>query len=299
MDNILITGGAGFIGSNLSLKLEDSDHKVTVIDNLSSGNFKNLKGFKGTFIKKDILDKSLPDKKFDIIFHLAAITDTTYNNDKEMLRQNTEGFKNILTLALKNNSKLIYASSASVYGNGKAPMAETQKPIPLNAYARSKLEIDNLASKFFNKMHIVGLRYFNVFGPGEKYKGKSASMILQLTNKMLSGQNPRLFRFGQQKRDFIYIKDVIQATLNAINAKMSGVYNVGTGTATSFNEIVKILNTCLNTDYQPLYFMNKKIDSYQKNTKADTLNSKRNLDFQANYKLPDAIKIYVDYIKKM
>ena len=294
---ILVTGGAGFIGSNLAIELEKKCNEVIIIDNLSSGNKENLKGFKGEIIKADISKPLKLKKDFDIIFHLASITDTTFRDDTEMYKQNIIGFMEMLRLAMENNSKFIYASSAGVYGNGPVPMKESQRLGPLNAYAHSKKIMDDIAEKFFDNIHIVGLRYFNVFGPKEAYKGKSASMIYQLCRKMRQGIKPRIFIDGGQKRDHIYVKDVVNAAILAVNAKKSGIYNVGTGIATTFNELVSILNDVLNTHLETEYFENKIEKVYQNNTQADTKNAEKYLGFRSGYKLKDAIKEYVDEIK--
>ncbi|MFH0875685.1 MAG: NAD-dependent epimerase/dehydratase family protein, partial [archaeon] len=237
----LVTGGAGFIGSNLALELEKKKNEVVVADNLLSGSENNLKGFKGKFMKIDVSKHFELNEDFDAIFHEAAITDPRFGNDEETIRANIDGFKNIIELAKRKKAKLVYASTAGLYGNGNVPMKESQEKEILSAYGKSKLMMDELASRLFGKMHIVGLRYFNVFGPREKYKGRSASMIYHLAKQIKDGKNPRLFKWGEQKRDHIYVKDAVDATIKAVDAK-SGIYNVGTGIATSFNELVKLLN---------------------------------------------------------
>ena len=296
---ILITGGAGFIGSNLALELEKEGHKVTIIDNLFSGTKENLKEFKGKFINLDVPLSEVKDieGEFDIIFHQAAITDPRFEDDKKLYRENIAGFKNMIELAKKNNAKLIYASSASLYGNGDIPMKEDQKKDLLTAYAKSKLEIDNIAEKLVNKMHIVGLRYFNVFGPRESYKGRPASMIYHLRKQMLGGKRPRLFKYGEQKRDHIYVKDVVRANLIALNAP-SGIYNVGTGVATSFNDLVEILNEVLGTNLEIEYIDNPYKGTYQANTQADTTKAEKILGFKAKYSLKEGIEDYIKWLEE-
>src|SRR3989338_11329641 len=152
----LVTGGAGFIGSNLALELERLGYEVVVVDNLLSGNKNNLKGFNGKFVKGDVSDKNFGiNGKFDIIFHEAAITDPRYPDDKETYEKNIKGFENMISLANKNSAKLVYASTAGLYGNGKAPMKEDQKKEILSYYGKSKLEMDKMAEKLFDRMHIV------------------------------------------------------------------------------------------------------------------------------------------------
>src|SRR3989344_4716357 len=215
----LVTGGAGFIGSNLALELEKKGYEVIIADTLNPGKEQNLKGLKAIFRKLDISRPFEIKERLDIIFHEAAITDPRFEDDKEMIRANLEGFKNVISLAQKNNAKLIYASTAGLYGNGPVPMKENQKKEILSAYAKSKLMMDELAEKYFDKMHIVGLRYFNVFGPREAHKGRPASMVYHLSRQIKGGKNPRIFKGGEQKRDHIYVRDAVEATIKAINAK--------------------------------------------------------------------------------
>ena len=292
----LVTGGAGFIGSNLALELEKQGHEVVVVDNFLTGNKDNLKGFDGKIIEIDVADNFDLNENFDVIFHEAAITDPRYPNDEETYNKNLQGFKNIIELAKKNNAKLIYASTASLYGNGPTPMKEDQEKEILSAYGKSKLEMDNIASKLFDKMHIVGLRYFNVFGPREKYKNRAASMIYHLGKQIKSGKRPRIFKFGEQIRDHIYVKDAVNAAITAVNAK-SGIYNVGTGIATTFNVLIKALNEVLGKNFEPEYFdMPYDPKTYQSNTQADTTKAENVLGFKAKWPLKDGIKDYFNFL---
>lgn len=295
----LVTGGAGFIGSNLARHLSQLQYQVTVLDNFSSGKEKNLTGWKGKRVDGDVsnaaLMEFLPDR-FDVIFHQAAITDPRFPDDAETLRQNIEGFRLVLRLARRQEAKLIYASTASLYGNGPSPQQEDQPKELLSAYAQSKLIMDEMACHHFRDTHIVGLRYFNVFGPGEENKGRPASMIYHLTRQMKAGHRPRIFKMGEQKRDHIYVKDCILANVKAMTAP-SGIYNVGTGVATSFNEVIALLNETLGTCLEPEYFdMPYKPKTYQMETAADTTRARTFLGFQAAYTLREAIREYVPSI---
>lgn len=297
---ILITGGAGFIGSNLALEIQKRfpNFKIVILDDFSCGTIENLKDFKGKIIKGSIEDesliKSLKGENFEIIFHQAALTDTTIEDRDKMMRINLEGFRNILNLARSTNSKVIYASSAGVYGNGPVPMKESQKLLPLNAYAESKVKADLLAMDFTkeNNLKIIGLRYFNVYGPRERHKGKAASMIWQLYCQMRKGESPRVFKYGEQKRDFIYIKDCVEATIKAMELEESIILNVGTGEAVTFNRIIEILNKVLNTNLSPVYFDNP-YDFYQNSTLADTTLLEKILKFKARYSIEEGIFDYV------
>ena len=213
--------------------------------------------------------------------------------------KNVQGFNNIIKLAKKNNAKLVYASTASLYGNGPTPMKEDQDKEILSVYGSSKLEMDKIAETLFDKMHIVGLRYFNAFGEREKYKKRAASMIYHLGKQMKSGKNPRVFKFGEQKRDHIYVKDAVDATIKALNAKQSCIVNVGTGIATDFNSLIKILNRVLKKSLEPEYFdMPYNPKTYQSNTQADTAKAEKFLKFRAKWSLKDGIRDYFNFLEK-
>ncbi len=173
-------------------------------------------------------------------------------------------------------------------------MKEDQKLSPQNTYARSKSLMDEEATRYKDEIKIVGLRYFNVYGPRERYKKKAASMIYQLAQQMKANKNPRIFKYGEQSRDFIYVKDVVDATIRAMKAKGSGIVNVGTGITATFNRIIEILNQVLGTSFEPEYFDNP-YSFYQNETRADTERAKELLGFEARYSIEEGIR---DYIKK-
>jgi len=295
--NCLVTGGAGFIGSNLALELEKQGHDVIILDNFLKGNMGNLEGFKGKIIEGD--ETKLNEiKNIDVVFHLAAITDTTITDKKEMFRNNVEGFRLIIDFCEKNKCKLVYASSGAVYGSCQNPMKEEQELKPLNVYGESKLEIDRIASRSKLKT-IVGLRYFNVFGPGEHFKGKMASMIYQLGKQMKAGKSPRIFKYGEQKRDHIYVKDVVKATIMAFPYNGFNIFNVATGIKTSFNQLIDFLNKTLGINYKPEYFDNPYTGSYQDLTVADMSKTHEKLGFKAEYSVEEGIKDYVKWLDEI
>ncbi len=298
MKKILITGGAGFIGSNLALELESNGHSVTILDDYSSANVQNLQGFRGELIIGDESMLTELDEQYDAIFHEAAITDTTFKDDKEMLRKNIEGFKKVLKFAMQQNATLVYASSAGIYGNGKTPMKESQQPQPLNAYAFSKHFTDNLARKHYKcGIRIVGVRYFNVFGPGEKHKGKSSSMIYQLYKQMASGRNPRIFKYGEQIRDHIHVKDAVSATIKASESKENGIFNIGSGEGTTFNQVIDYLNKAMKTNFKPEYFDNPYKEVYQVHTHADITKTMKTLGWKPKFSTKSGIADYVAWLK--
>lgn len=297
MKDVLITGGAGFIGSNLTLELQTRTPQaaLTVLDDFRSGSFKNLLGFQGDFLACDVADKAwmsvFENRPLDTIFHLASITDTTVLEERKMMHDNVEGFRNILDLAAQKKATVVYASSAAVYGSQEKSMREEEGGSPNNIYGFSKWAMENLA-RAYPKVKSVGLRYFNVFGPRESFKGHAASMIYQLYQQMRSGRRPRIFKCGEQKRDFIYVKDVAEATLRAQEAKENTVLNIGTGQATSFNEIIDALNEALETRLKPDYFDNP-YSFYQNFTQADMTHTRKTLGFECRYSTREGILDYV------
>ncbi len=291
----IVTGGAGFVGSNLAITLEERGARVIVIDDFLAGNFENLKNFNGELLAQDI-NKVAWDKlgKIDVIFQQAALTDTTVSDQKKMMFNNLEGFRKVLNFSVQHRVKLIYASSAGVYGNEPAPQREQGPLNPLNIYAFSKYAGDKLAEQAMKetKTLIVGLRYFNVFGLGEKHKGKYASMIYQLAEQMKHGKKPRIFHDGEQTRDHIYVKDVVEANLKAAKATRNGIVNIGTGKATSFNRVIEILNEVLETRLAPDYFDNP-YSFYQNSTQADTTQAEKLTGFKARYSIEEGIHEYL------
>jgi ADP-L-glycero-D-manno-heptose 6-epimerase len=295
---VLVTGGAGFIGSNIVKILERKGVKVLVLDDFSHADYKNLDDSKADIICADIIDgeifKKLP--KVDGVIHEAAITDTTLADDEKMMAVNYTGSKNILNFCLKNKIRLTYASSAGVYGEAKPPSKEDQKLTPHNMYAYSKCTFDSLARKYMKQKAtppIIGLRYFNVYGPLEYHKGSSASMIYQLYLQMKENKHPRVFKYGEQKRDFIYVKDVAAISVKAFESEKSAILNVGTGKARSFNDIISVLNKVLKKDLKPDYFDNPYKDKYQNYTQADATLLKKTLKTEAKFSLESGITDYV------
>ena len=316
---ILITGGAGFIGSNLAFYFQENypDSQIVIFDCFkneelfsngnpkSFGDYRNLIGFKGELICGDINSqndlKLLNSYKFDYIFHQAAISDSRVNDQEIIMKTNVNSFYDLLNIAKKNSSVMVYASSAATYGSMPSPQKVGNEK-PENPYGFSKYIMDQIAinfSKKYPEMTISGLRYFNVYGGREFYKGRTASMIIQLAHQILDGKSPRLFEGSNNiMRDFIYIDDVINANINACQPKINGVFNIGTGIPRSFQEVADILQKELNTNLETDYFPNP-YSGYQMNTQADIFDTEKNLGFKANFTLENGIKAYISEIKQL
>jgi len=316
---ILITGGAGFIGSNLAFYFQDNYPNATVVifdcfrsettfanGNLQSfGHYKNLIGFNGDVLCGNIINKAdlalLDDYQFDYIFHQAAISDTRVYDQEIVMKTNVNSFYDLLNIAKKDGAAMIYASSAATYGSLSSPQT-VGKEHPENPYGYSKYAMDQIAYRYAREnpdMTIVGLKFFNVYGPREYYKARTSSMVIQLGHQILDGKAPRLFEGSDQIfRDFIYIDDVVQANIKACNPKQNGTYNVGTSSPRSFQDIADILQTELATDLGTEYIVNP-YDGYQMHTQADITTSREYLDFDPITSLEAGIKTYIPEIKRL
>ena len=306
MRSVLVTGGAGFIGSNLVLELQTRHPEawIVVVDDFRSGHFSNLEGFRGDCIATNMveldLSKRFREGAFDAIFHLASITDTTDHDQMRQVHDNVEGFRNLLDWASHDQTPVVYASSAATYGKAQSVMTEETEASPQNVYAFSKVQLDNLARYHHQQQpawKIVGLRYFNVYGPREAHKGHASSMIYQLYQQMKEGNRPRIFTDGEQRRDFVYVKDVVEATLSALMAPDARIYNVGAGASASFNQMVSGLNQALGTRLEAEYFENP-YPFYQNFTQADISLAQKELDYQPTFDLDRGIQDYVEWLQK-
>ncbi|PYJ36928.1 MAG: ADP-glyceromanno-heptose 6-epimerase [Verrucomicrobia bacterium] len=302
--NLIVTGGAGFIGSNLTLALQEKfpEAHLTVIDDFRSGNFKNLAGYRGDFVAQNLAtvdwQEQFGTEKFDAIFHLASITDTTLHDQFVQVHDNVESFRRLLNFARPTKTRVIYASSASTYGAVTQASVESNGAAPANVYSFSKVIMDNIAMRSAQENPdwlIIGLRYFNVYGPREAHKGVPASMVYHLAQQMKSGQRPRIFKHGEQKRDFVYVKDAVEGSIRALDAQTSGIYNLGTGQARSFNELIDVLNKCLGTNFRPDYIDNPHAH-YQNFTQADLTNARSALGYEPRFPLEEGVRDYMQWL---
>lgn len=316
--NILITGGAGFIGSNLirffqkncpksNLFIFDrfrDDSRFSNGNLISFGHFNNIINFDGEVIWGDLKNPNDLEKlrkyKFDYIFHQAAISDTTVYDQSIVMRTNLESFKTFLDFA-EDGTNLIYASSAATYGTSEAPQ-QIGFENPDNPYGYSKLMMDKLTEKYMrlhNNIKIIGLRYFNVYGQGEFYKDKTASVISQISFQILNKQAPVLFENSKNYlRDFVYIDDVIQANVLAAISEKSGVLNVGSGVARSFQDLSDICQRVFNTNYPNEYIKNN-LKSYQTHTEADISKTIETIGYKPKFDLESGIQDYSTHLKKL
>jgi ADP-L-glycero-D-manno-heptose 6-epimerase len=248
----IVTGGLGFIGSNMVGFLNGkSNYDVVVCDRVRPDRYKNISGYRvSDLIKPDELITYILDNRRNIngIFHLGACSDTMNFTDEVMVK-NFEYTRELIDQCIAFNIPLVYASSASVYGTNREAF-EHRPTEPLNLYAFSKSMVDQYFMPLeknlihLSKDHrpsIIGLRYFNVYGPNERHKGKMASFIFQKYMEMREMGSISLFKPGDQRRDFVHVEDVCKVNWAMMQSKNMGIFNVGTGEAPTFTEVANVI----------------------------------------------------------
>ena len=310
---IIVTGGAGFIGSNIVKELNRRGREdILIVDDLKDGeNYKNLRGLKFIdYQHKDDFLQTIEEDSFDgtdvdIVFHEGACSDTMEYDVNYMMKTNYEYSKTLLHFCLEHRIPFMYASSASTYGSGVNGFTEGDDcEDALNPYAYSKLAFDRYVRLVLPeaRSQIVGLRYFNVYGPQEHHKGKMASIFYQLYNQIKESDTAHLFRGydgygdGEQRRDFIYVGDVVKVNLWFWENKgPSGIFNCGTGKAHTYNEAAQAVIDALGTgriEYRDFPEVLK--GKYQSFTEADT---KRLLDNGYDLGFTDMRTAVAEYCK--
>lgn len=302
---IFITGGCGFIGGHLIKRISPLKYgNVYAID--EAGKILQKKQELSPFVEQfidyqEFLQNLHILEKDDVIFHQGACTDTMNYDNMEMMYKNFEYSKILFDYCYRNNIRLIYASSAAVYGlgeNGFYEDLECEKPI--NLYAKSKLLFDNYVRCFEPRSQILGLRYFNVYGPGESHKGKMASTILQFFNQIMEEGVVRPFQGSEDfLRDFIFVDDVINVNLFFLrHPEISGIFNCGSGDPKSFMQIIKHLKNHYKFDIIEKEMPTGLKKKYQTFTKAD-LNNLQKTGYQFSFTtLENGIEKYLKELEK-
>jgi len=250
MARICVTGGAGFIGSNLVKKFLEMGHAVIVIDTIETGKLKNIKEFFDNknfeFAKASILDEKIDSmlKGVDYVFHEAALVDIneSVKTPSKTYKTNVLGTLNILNSSVKSGvKKLIFASSCAIYGNRETSAKEGSQPNPQNPYAQSKVVGESLIKVFFEEFGLksVILRYFNVYGPKQSMTTQYSAVIPEFISRALKGDDLLIHGDGKQTRDFVFVDDVINANILAMKIKKAdgAIFNIGFGKSTSINEL--------------------------------------------------------------
>ena len=298
-----VTGGAGFIGSNLVKNLVERGNEIIVIDNLNTGKKKNVKKNlkKINFFEVDIRDFSTIEdimKNVDGIFHeaaLASVQDSFRIPDK-FFDVNVKGTENIFKIGKKLGIKVVYASSSSVYGNPiSIPIKENDDKNPLNPYAKTKLENDKMAEKYAkNGLKVIGLRYFNVFGPGQSKE--YAGVIKLFLERIQQGLSPLINGDGLQVRDFVYVDDVVNANMLAMESNINGkFFNIGTGTTISILDLANIIIKFSGLKLKPIH--RSTLPGDVRATQADITKAKTMLKWKPTTSIQDWLKNAVPDVK--
>lgn len=308
MERVLVTGGAGFIGSNLARRLVELGYDVSVLDNLSLGRKENLSGLKVKFYKADARDEKVVKEifrkgRFEYVFHEAACSSAPMfdNNPTYAMDVNARGFMNVMQAAKEIEvRRVVYASTSSIYHDLTPPHIESMVVTPKSFYTISKYFTELCAKQYFDEhgLESIGMRYFSVYGPNELHKGKYANIISQFLWVMRKGQRPVIYGDGRQGRDFTYVDDVVDANIKAMKAGKPGeVYNIGTGKITTFNEVVELLNQLLGKRIKPRYIPNP-IHNYVPLTGASVEKAREELGFVSRYELKDGVKKLLEFYSK-
>ena len=311
---IIVTGGAGFIGTNLVRSLLALNKQVLVVEELDkyTDKFQNINSLKildcighDTFLK-DFLNGRY-DSNVEKIFHLGACSKTTEPDRDYIMDVNLNYSKKLLQHASNIKLDMIYASSASVYGDGLVFKEDPQNESTLNHYSESKLLFDNFVRSNFDKIksQVVGLRYFNVYGPYEQHKKVMSSVVYHFYNKFNQYGMLKLFKGshgyadGEQRRDFVYVKDTIDVKLWFMENNISGIYNVATGKSRSFNDIANAVVSYFNSGHiEYIDFPEGLEKQYQAFTEADMTKLRECGFIKKSTELEDGITSYLKFLSK-
>jgi UDP-glucose 4-epimerase len=254
---VLVTGGAGFIGSHLVRRLVDEKAEVVVLDNFSEGKRHNIpKGC--SVVEGDVRNRKALDKVGPVgyVFNFGAPSSIVLFNKQpvDCVDITVRGFLNILEWAKDIKvRKVVYPTSGSVYGSTPVPQGEEDQVLPMNLYGVAKQACEHIARLYSGKLSIVGLRIFAGYGPGEEHKGDFASPVTLFLKSVINDKRPIVYGNGAQSRDFVYIDDVVEAIIRSVKKDVVGIVNVGSGRAYSFNEVIDCINQSLGKNVEPTY----------------------------------------------
>ena len=296
---VAVTGGAGFIGSHLVEALVSRGYQVTIIDDLSTGKKQNvgkLLGDKVDLIQASVTDPSLLTRLFqniDYVFHLAALPSVPRSIEAPLASHqvNITGTLNVLVSARDNGvSKVVYASSSAVYGDSPLlPKREDMTPNPQSPYAVTKVGGEYYCKVFQTVygLDTVCLRYFNVYGPRQDPNSQYAAVIPRFISRALEGNPPIIFGDGEQTRDFTFVRDAVEANILAAESDATGVFNIGSRSRTTINELAKLIARLLATGVKPIYQEPRAGDI--RHSLAD-ISKARQIGYNPKYSLEEGLK---------
>ena len=290
--SILVTGGAGFIGSNLVEALA-GDNSVTILDNFHTGSMDNLAIKSGDVevIRADVKDVRSLNQKFDLVYHLGIYSSAPmYREDPGLVGEVIDGMIAVLEHCRSQGSTLVFASTSSIYSGLKPPHREDMVPLVTDFYTEARISAERLANLYavLYGVNSAAMRFFSVYGYHEGAKGRYANLITQFLLSMKRGEAPVVYGDGSQRRDFTFVTDVVDALLRASNVKGFAAYNVGTGVSYTINDMFDRLNRALGTAIRAKY-VPMPVANYVMETLADTGKAERELGFRATVSLDEGI----------
>jgi len=290
---VVVTGGCGFIGSNLVERLVKDGYSVVVLDNLHTGSLKNIEGLDVEFFNEPYSKLAEIVPEAEVIFHLGIPSSSPmYKKNPKLVGEAINDAIDIFEYAKKIGCKVVYASSSSIYNGNQVPYREDMPVYVTDYYTECRYAIERIA-KLYNVLFgvkSVGLRFFSVYGPKEEFKKQYANIVSQFLWSMRRDEPPVIFGDGTQTRDFTHVFDVVDALLLAWKKDFEcETFNVGTGVAHSFNEVVEILNRLLGKKIKPIYKPNP-IKNYVYHTLADTTKAEKTLGFKAKISLEEGLR---------
>ncbi len=301
----LVTGGAGFIGSNMAERLVGEGREVVVVDNLSTGSLKNLKAIKNKikFIKSPVAKilKNKAIKNLDGIYHYGIPSSTPlYRENPYLVGEAINEFIDILELAKRENCKLVYASSSSVYNGNPTPFTEDMPVLVKDLYTEARYAMERLSHLYYDwhKTKSVGIRFFSVYGPHEEAKKNYANLVTQFLWNAQKGEEAIVYGDGNQTRDFTFVKDIVEGCALAMNNEKAehNIFNIGAGCQFTINKMLEILEKNLNKKIKIKHVPNP-LQGYVYETWADTSKAEKILGFKSKYALEDGLKEIIEYYK--
>lgn len=301
---VLITGGAGFIGSHIAEYFQGKA-EVVILDNLRSGHKSNIENLDVTFIEGSICDREAVKKAMvgvDYVFHLAAMISVPESMFKpiECVDLNVVGLLNVLEEAANAKvKKLCFSTSAAIYGdNPEMPKRETMLPEPKSPYAITKLDGEYYCNMFTQtgRLETACLRYFNVFGPRQDPKSAYAAAVPIFTAKAVANEDITIFGDGEQTRDFIYVKDIVEANVFMAMNKFTGVYNIAYGGKISINDLVNKIKETVNSSSKVIHLEERAGDVKHSMASIDKL---KTTNFKPKYSFDEGITTTIKYFQEI
>ena len=309
---VLVTGGAGFIGSHVAEELLQRGYEVVILDNLFLGSLDNVRELQEKFSERlhfyegDVLDSLLlvevvRKHEVEAIVHEAAMSSMPmhYPDPRRAIRVNLEGFLNVLEVARRFDvPKVVYASTSSIYSACTPPHREDMPVRPRTFYEFVMLAREQAASIYYDYYGIecVGLRYFSIYGPREQHKGRYANVISQFIWKILRGEQPTIYGDGSQTRDFTFVKDVVKANILAMEKNVEGVFNVATGKRVSINELANLIMEITGVKLEPIYDKPRPGDI--RHSLADISLAMEKLGYKPEYDLRRGLEVTIRWFSK-